>query len=165
MKRIAFLLTLLIYLACSRNVASAQFPRQQDSLGHMRGVKVLVLNSDDELTAADLTHDVVQTDVELKLRSSGVLVLSGKEWPEGYQKAVLVVRLNFEKHENIVAAAISVELWRVIEGGSAPYVSTWEVGGVGLFGASVVRAGVRERVGDHVAKFANDYLTANPKTK
>ena len=161
MKRIAFLLTLLICFAFSRNVASAQFPRQRGSLSDMRGVKVLVLNTDDELDTAGLTSDVVQTDVELKLRSSGVPVLSGKEWPEGYQKAVLVVRLNFQKHENIVAAAIVVELWRVIEGGPAPYVSTWEEHGLGLFGDSVVRASV----GDQIAEFANDYLAANTKTK
>jgi hypothetical protein len=146
-------------------VASAQFPGQQDSLGGMHGVKVLILTTNDEWKTADLDRDVVETDVELRLRKAGIPVLVGKEWPERYQKAVVVVRVRFVKHDDILAVAITVQLWRMMEGSSAPYVSTWEELGVGLFSESVARASIRERIGDHIDKFANDYLAANPKSQ
>ncbi len=56
----------------------------------MRGVRVLIFTTNDELKGADLSRDVLTTDVELRLRKAGVPVLQGKERPTGYQKAVLV---------------------------------------------------------------------------
>jgi hypothetical protein len=165
MKRFVFLLGLFLFVVLSRSQSYAQFPGQRDSLGNMRGVKVLVLNTDDQLGAVGLTHDLIQTDVELKLRSSGIPVLPGKDWPEGYQKAVLVVRLAFQKHEALIATDFTVELWRVIDGSPAPYVSTWAARGLGLFSQTVSRASIRERVADQVAEFANDYLAANTSSR
>jgi hypothetical protein len=152
----------LCFSVCSLTTI-AQIPRQRNALTGIRGVKVLILTTDSELKVADLTRDVLNTDVELRLRKDGVPVLEGAEWPKGYQKAVIVVRLVTAKHDDEIAITVIVQLWRVVESDPTMYISTWENIGVGLMSVSVVRANIRERIGDHIDRFANDYLAANPK--
>jgi len=144
----------------------AQLPGQSNALGGLRGVKVLIFTNETELKRLDFTADLLKTDIELRLRKAGVPVLPGKEWPQGYQKAVLVLSLLSVQDEETFAVSITLQLWRVVEGsGSAPAlnVSTWQTPGVGIFGSLVIKRSVRDAIGDDVDKFANDYLAANPK--
>jgi hypothetical protein len=146
--------------------AIAQIPGQQYSLADMRGVKVLIFTTETELKRINLDADVLQTDIELRLRKAGVPILPGKEWPQGYQKAVVVLTILTVKNDDALAAVIMLQLWRDTgREGSPQLVVTWESVGVGMFGSEAVRRNIRDAVADDADKFANDYLAANPKTR
>ena len=151
------LLVAAFAITCALSVGHGQIPGQNSMLGNVQQVKVMIFSSNDELKKIDLSSDVLETDVELRLRKAGVPVLaSDATWPKDYQPAVIMIIINHVNGDNLSAVEIKVELWRHI--GSGVVISTWQRSGIGLFGSSVVRQGVRDAIADEVDRFANAYL-------
>jgi len=142
-----------------------QIPNQKDSLSGVHQLKVLIYTSNEELRKVDLNRDILQTDIELRLRKARVPVLApDAAWPKDYQPAALVVSVSVAQDgDGVCAVAIRVSLWRTI--GSEVIICTWENIGVGLFGKSTVRQGVRDGIGEHVDHFANSYLETHSQSK
>jgi len=137
------------------------------------GASVIVEDMSEDAERDGLTRDVIQTDVELRLRKSGIPVLRGEEaekmpnWPSLH---VNVFTLKNEKL-GFYAYHLSAQLreWVFLARGRGPgenrvnRATTWYAQAfIGTVAATDLR-GIRENIADMVDNFINAYLAANPK--
>jgi hypothetical protein len=142
---------------------------ERDSLKGLPGVQVLVETLPADVEQYGLTAELIRTDVELRLRRSGIRVFSADEEDPSPAKAFVYVNLNVFQVDNgapgLYAASVSVELHqrlRSLVSGLAFYGTTWERSSVHTLGKNNLRQ-LRDDVNDVVDKFINDYLAANPR--
>ncbi len=123
---------------------------------------VVVENLSDAAKALNLTTDVIQTDVELKLRLAGIHVVKLQVGAKLSGSPYLYV--NVTATEDHRAAYVDVELDQdatlVRNSTYAQGVTTWSTGVI-LSNAS--GQDVRNYIKDHIDKFLNDWLSVNPK--
>ncbi len=138
----------------------------QGALRGLKGVHVIVPALKPQTERLGLSKDQILTDVELRLRKSGVRVLTEKESLETPGMPFLYVNVGtfFREDHPLVAYSIDVALveWVTLARGFKTGGAIWEKGSVGSVGMKEIR-GIRQYVGDMVDKFINDYLAANPK--
>lgn len=160
----AFLSFLL--LAISSSVTYAQSPERR-ALRGVLGLRVVVEQLPSDALNAGLTRELLQTDVELRLRKAGVRIVDYDAAP------FLYVKIGAMKDDTrpVYATAVIVEFLRVasfngvtkdlkrIEFDSAATV--WTDAVLGLVGSNRIRESVRQQVADSTDKFANDFLAAN----
>ncbi len=145
-----------------------------ESLKGLKGVEVLIEELKPELENFNLTMIQIQADVESKLRSAGIQVLS-KEENEKFQssrKPYLYIKISSCKipsRRESVAFNIGIALNQqvVLRGHSDVkkncfFAPTWYTSVVGAAGWQG-RPEILDLVKDLTDKFVNAYLTANPK--
>ena len=149
------------------------FPKtMKDTLEGLKGVYVVVENVEEEARKYGLTKEVLQKDVELRLRQSGIPVLSKEELNSDTHPAspILDVYVDLLVDPNLlfVCGNVSVTLsQKAILVGPPSYrlycgCITWSKDT--LFLGGLLRFGeIRETVKELVDQFCNDYLAVNPK--
>jgi hypothetical protein len=165
MIRAGLAVILVTVLALPGHAADSDF--QRESLAGLRTVGVMIEELAPEAEQGGLTSNLLQTDVEVRLRKAGLRVAEG---PERLQAPAFVyVNVNTAKwpRPKVYAVSVSVQLMEPVSLVRNParrrLAATWDNGAVGLAHASDFAATVRAKVGDLVDRFLNDYLAANPK--
>lgn len=171
-------LVLLLVGGCDKLADKVRREPQKGRLDYEReylrgigGVNVTIEKLNEGALEVGLTEEQLQTDVELRLRQSGIRVLTEKERLTAPGGPFLYVNVNGHKAESgLHAFGISVALYqRVIlerNGMKGGHVETWQRAAIGTRGhadGDSDAAFVRENVKDKVDEFLNAYLAANPK--
>lgn len=139
-----------------------------DVLKGAPGVFVLVEPLEKDTEQDGLTTDAVKTDVELKLRQSGITVLTKAIQPHSFTPT-LYININAMKSRSLPLYAYGVNiayqedviLRRNIKK-TVVGTPVWQIGMVGMVPQNNLKE-VRESTKDLVDRFCNAYLTANPK--
>jgi hypothetical protein len=142
---------------------------QRNSLKGILGLRVLVEHLPADIEQHGLTTDAIKTDVELRLRRSGIQVFSAYPDDPSPAKAVVYVNVAIKQEsgtlKGLYAASITVELQQWLRSqvsGLETPGATWERGSVLTIGQNNLRQ-LRDSVNDKVDELINDYLAANPK--
>jgi hypothetical protein len=151
-----------LLLLLSAGMAQSTYNERKPLRG-LKHVRVLVEGLPPDAKGI-LTKEQLQTDVELRLRKAGIRVSDDRQSPDlylnvGVLKAtehewyVYSIRLDFEE---AVTLERDKSIWVIAETWSTP-------ANLGLAGSEVISDAVRQKVGDEVDAFVNDYLAENPK--
>jgi hypothetical protein len=137
-------------------------PWDRATLKGIKQMAVLVEDMSPDLAQDGLIKSQIRTDVESRLRQSGITVVPSS--PD-----FLYVRVSTWKLPNspVYAVAITVEFRQQIILARDPTIpvasaATWGVDALGAFGSERLRE-VRPHVIDNVDKFIGAYLEQNPK--
>jgi hypothetical protein len=132
----------------------------------LKSIAVVVEALGDDAERDGLERGQIQTDVELKLRQAGIVVIAEDSIKPS--SGILHVSVNPLKHPRGLYA-FNVEL-SLIQGARlarnasvATLATTWIIGRVGIVGVETFSSYVREVVRDQTDRFINSYLAANPK--
>jgi hypothetical protein len=169
-KRIVMLMLVGLTLTCPARFQAFGGDTQQDrdSLRGLQGIHVIVETIKPDAERDGLKKHQVQTDVELRLRQSGIRVLSQEETFATPGSPLLYISVNTSKSNiPLYAYSVSVELhqdvWMVRDLNMKPVMGgTWSSGGTGSVGQDNI-AEVRENVLDNIDRFINAYLAVNPE--
>ncbi len=176
-RRVALVVAVLVACASVHGAgaqnAADEFRRR--TLVGLRGVGVLIESIDSEIEKAGLSVSILRTDVELELRRSGITVLPSiaeLSPPAVLERMAagdpyLYVNVNaLRSPAGYYVYSVHVELQQgarlVRDPKMTVHAATWNSGSAGTVGLAGLSM-LRERVRDHVDRFANDYLAANPK--
>ena len=145
---------------------------QQQSLGGLTGVTVVIAPFEVSPPSASLNLDLVRTDTELRLRKAGINVVEPEEFGKQPGKlAMLYISLHF-----VNAVAVGIKTY-VIQVGAIQVMTTlrdsphsppkmtaitWFKGNFGNVQVEHLEI-IRQRVGDLVDEFTSDYMASNPK--
>ena len=176
MKRILLVVMLLLFARVCV-FAQSNDPLERETLKGLSGVYVFInlTEGSPSLEKDGLTESQIQTDLEIRLRKAGIRVLTVEEAKDLPRRPALSVALLASKNEaltkiigeNVYAFAIQVEFKQTgtlyhSTDNKVFLVTTWSDSAVGMTTKRNIRT-IREGIGDHVDKFTNDYLAANPK--
>jgi hypothetical protein len=156
---IARLLVLLLAGSVSCLMA-LDLPENRASLRGITTIAVVVEDLSPDPVSDGLTTDQIRTDVELRLRKSGVKI-------EARNTSYLYVKAHPFKSRStpgLYAYSVDVEFIqpaKVSNGVSVP-ASTWSIGDIGIVGQANMSKGIRDDIGDFVDRFLNAYLSVNP---
>ena len=168
MKTILAALALFSATAVSPLLGQGDDESTRMTLAGVHGVRVVVRLSDSaEVQKDGLFQSQLQTDVEIKLRQTGITVLSQQEAQLGPWLNVNVSTLNVSSTSatGMYAVCMTAELHQWVTLTRNPsvrvWVSTWSA--TGQFGTTAHLSSVRDRIRDMTDQFINAYLAANPK--
>ena len=143
-------------------------PEARSTLKGIKAMRVEIEPLPSDLERLGLTHDQIQTDVELRLRQSGITLSD----PLDTATPLLWVALNSQHQTDspVVGFSIKVEFIQFVRLSRdrsirAP-APTWSVDGVGTADTSppeTTRTEIRGLLRDFVDRFINAYLEQNPK--
>ncbi len=150
---------ILVFL-CITSLGWAQSSKIE-SLRGLRAISVVIEDLGPDEESLGLTKSRLQTQVELRLRRSGITVLEDaipflyininvKKVPTGLYAVATEVSL---KQQVYLVRDSSIEITGV----------TWNVASVGTVGENRLARSILDHVGKYVDEFANDYLAANPR--
>jgi hypothetical protein len=155
MKRLLAAGLLLALVVCAATVGAQNQSPPAHMLKGLTSTDVLVALGEEDLTL----KRQLQTDVELRLRQSGITVSKGE--------ADLFVVVNALGRDEIgYAYSVRVELKQpvmVLANRVGAIATTWSVGGISTTPTSRFAASVRNDVRDMVDEFINAVLSMNPK--
>ena len=132
-----------------------------ESLRGLQAVSVVIEDLGPDAESLGLTKSRLHSQVELRLRRSGITVLEDaipflyininlKKVPTGLYAVATEVSL---KQQVYLVRDSSIEITGV----------TWKVGSVGTVGEDRFAKSILNHVTRYVDEFANDYLAANPR--
>ena len=137
------------------------------SLKGISGVFVVIGDITDDVANKGINKDNINSLVELRLRSSGIRVLSEKEYYKDSVGAMLCVSLNVIKGSQTYAASVDLKLRQIVstvnQSQELIAATTWDRGFVSLYGNDSVQR-IKNVVDDLMTQFCNDFLKANPKS-
>jgi len=141
-----------------------------DVLIGLNGVSVMVEDLNKDATEAGLSTEDIKTQVELRLRTLGIRVLTEQELKQSLSLPILCVNVTALKHSgsDLYAISISVQLLeRLFEvrqpGAVVVGAIPWQKEFTAISGGGVLSEKAKDSVLNLVDAFANDYLAANPK--
>ncbi len=137
-------------------------------LSGLKGVFVLVKELDPDANQIGLTKEIIQQDVELKLRMAGMNVLTQRERYSEPGKPFLYINLDIINIADSFVYNILVELLQKVRLVRMPDLvhtgTTWSKGSKGHVRLNgMPEQVIRNRIKDLVDLFLNDYLSVNPK--
>ena len=156
------------------------FVDSRGSLSGLRGVKVVaVVEQSDLFKRYGLTEDAVKAKVEMQLRRNGIKVIDSKEriirqsWLYMHLRLMEVPSRNHSKRADALSGSLNIFLRQKVELPGAPSdnkrrfctATTWDTGGIVIWGTKQVEEGVDETIKVLVEKFSKDYQDANPKNQ
>ncbi len=153
-------------LALTLVVAPRCNPGQADpAVSTLKGIKtvyVLIEHLSGGATELGLTDDTVQTDVELKLRLAGLVVVTHEEGFKVPGSPHLYVNLNVTNGAEAASVHLELQQNATLErnGQLAFGVGTWSRGKLIAHPSDRV---IRDEIKDLTDQFLNDWLAANPK--
>jgi hypothetical protein len=137
----------------------------KETLRGLEGVAVIVETLNPDAEADSLSVEDIQTDVEDKLSSAGVRILSMAQWRAAAGKPWLYVSVNTMKYLLTYFFSIDVHLKQDVTLSRRPSIitscSTWEVGSVGFVDAAGLAAKIRRSVTQYVDQFIDDFKAVN----
>jgi len=144
---------------------------RRESLMGLDGVALIIGKMRHVEKFCGLTEMKLQTDVELRLRQSGIKILEGKDWGKTPGKPHLLIWVTTLVPQVIsndsVAVDINVELHEdaVLLRNPKIYIPavTWRRNWLGIITIDGFEDHIRGFIKDSVDQFCNDYLAANPK--
>ena len=141
-----------------------------DSRKTLSGIKSLDISvsdiGQDAIIQRGLTSSQIQTDVELKLRSSGIKIIpSPKQNPTNVGDPHIFVQITIIKTDNdLVAFDVNFELRQIVsltrDHSILAYATTWRAGVTGLIPLTRSER-IRDVAKDLTDQFINAYLAAN----
>jgi hypothetical protein len=138
----------------------------RESLTNIVTLEVLIEDLSPESEAAGLSRDQITTDVELRLRKSGIKVREQgqgvKPTPILYVNAHLVMAQSGGSFVYTINVSVEQDV-KVIANDRFCLASTWSSSKLGLVGHDKIARVARDVIGDLVDEFLNDYLSVNPK--
>jgi hypothetical protein len=155
----------VLLLLGAGTAGTADTPGERESLRGLRlkAISVRVENPGPEAESDGITKSQLQTDVELRLRQSGILVADTSKVGDVY------VNVNALKRDGGIGYVYSVVVQfdqpvTVSRTGNSVIAATWTLPPTVVF-VSLPRASpaIREAVRDLVDKFINAFLSVNPK--
>lgn len=164
--RLIFTLSLFALASISGRAQSDSPSPSQRSLRGLQGISVQVMRFDAEVQGVSLKQ--IQTDVELRLRKSGIRVLpfSSVSRLEG-QPFLWISVLALKNPLGVSVYSVNVELWQDVKLKRNPAISVSAATYVVEPRLVVVDSRnikqLREDLSDCVDTFINDYLAMNPK--
>jgi hypothetical protein len=166
----------ILVLACclvATQRASAKGDLERKTLAGLDGFDVVVENLDDGATAAGLDRDRLKTTVELKLRQTGIRVLTEEESIKSDRGAYLYVRPGVIAIESCNATRfaydLEVRLVQSVAIDATPKTihtrgATWHSGSIGYGGGKeAFMHAFADSLEECLNEFLNDYLAANPR--
>lgn len=138
------------------------------SLRGLSGVNVAIEYLQPEVERGGLTRQQLQTDVELRLRHAGIMVLTEEERLKVPGAPYLYVRVHVllsASVSGLAAYSIRMELHQrahLETDDSFALVSTWHTDSLGIVGVANLHT-VRGRVRDDADEFINAYLSVHPR--
>ncbi len=154
------LLALLFAFAAARSAFGDGTKSERRSLAGRPAVAVVVEALAPELASSGVNVDQVKTDVELRLRRSGIRVTDEVGAPYLYVVITAVV----PSEERLWAFSVNLYFYQLVaiaRTKESTFASTWGTGGAFLLGRASLGT-LRERVADYADRFVNDYLSVNP---
>ena len=137
------------------------------SLSGLKGVGLVIEDIDPAIEREGFTAVQIQKDVEEKLRTAGIKILSEAELTKSPGMPYLYVNIFTFKDEDIYAYHITLELKQMVSLVRKPAVkqsvATWKISGGGTVGAQKL-ATIRTAVEEYINAFIKAYFAANPKT-
>jgi len=143
---------------------------QREPLRGLTGVNVLVEAIESEMVKYGVpSREMVQTKVELRLRSAGIQVLTEDESIKSLGSPYLYINLNPMKLPADKGATYNIDInlkenVRLVRNPSMScFAATWHVSCLGGASSSQITAGIQQSLDDLIDEFINDYLAVNPK--
>jgi hypothetical protein len=168
MVRVLFLL-LALTLTLSYPLFAVNGISNRATLRGLKGIGVLVEKLPLEVEQEGLKRDQLQMEVESKLRTAGIKVLTKEESfkTPGEPHLYININVNIAKTESdIYPYSIDLLLIQKVSLLRDPkltsYAITWSTGGVGSIGKPILNQ-LRENVEEMVEVFVKAYLAENPK--
>ena len=158
---------LIISLWSSRAQARDTVPQGVSSLSGLSGVGVVIEDIDPAIEREGFTAGQIHKDVEEKLRTAGIKILSEAALTKSPGMPYLYVNVFTFKDEDIYAYHITLELKQMVslvrKATVKQSVATWKISGGGTVGALKL-ATIRTALGEDINAFIKAYFAANPKT-
>lgn len=175
-KRWTILMVIVLALVMSNSPASAvdmgarelAEPYQSSSLRDLIGVRVLLTDLNPDAERDGLIKRELQTDVESRLRKSGIRVLTEEEWRKTPRAPLLYVKVDALRGSNIAYAyytdvqlyqRVSIEQTSNISG----FAATWSTGSIGIAEQVKLKGLVMGSLRNEVDEFIKAYLAENLK--
>jgi len=149
-------------------VVFAGLTDKQQSLTEIKALYVFVQGLTEDAEKVGLTKEIIQKDVEERLRQEGIRIVSEEEGLRLAGKVVLYVNVNAHKRTRTPAYVYHVDLGILQEVSlvRAPEIRTmsitWNKGRLGHCPSKVLVKSVQETVGFLMDRFGEDYRAANP---
>jgi hypothetical protein len=167
-KTVLTILALLLLTVVPPLVGQGDYEMTRKTLAGLKSICVLLERSGNVGEDDGLDTTQIRTDVELKLRQAGIVVLSPEQSSSRGLSAFLYVNILAFQREGVYAFYVDLTILQRVRLIREPSVAvpggTWSgqsyLGTVGRDGfADFVRSSVRDRTDE----FINAYLAANPK--
>ena len=163
-----YVMMMVLALIClNLSTAQAEVPYERESLAGLPGVLLVVEKLSAEAQAWDLTEEAVQEAVELILRSSGIRVFNEPKPLNVPSHAWLYVQPNIGKSGSSFFYNVSIRLIQevsAVNGRKQPMAATtWEGNTAGIVNDGDLRDAILDVVQIWAKRFANDFLTVNPR--
>jgi len=158
------ILVLVVFVWMSLFVSKA-LGSERENLRGLPGVFVIVEELEPDIQRDGLTDTQLQTDVELRLRKAGIRVLTEKESFNVPGKPYLYVQISSLITKGGYAFHILIGLNEqayFTRNNSLVHAYAWDQAGMGSTSTHDMIY-IRQKVGDLVDRFINDYLAVNPK--
>jgi len=148
--------------------SARDLPGERESLAGLAGVHLVVEDMKPDVERYGLTRSALRRDVELRLRQTGIRVLSVIEWAEVPPTPSLTLRVTALRNEaGSYAVSVALDLVQDVRLVRDPTITaptaTWQATGTLATHGARMLPEVREGVCDLVDQFLNDYMAANPK--
>lgn len=143
--------------------------RAKESLRGVPGVRVFVSDFNNNSVNLGLSMEQLQTDVELRLRQSGIKVFSEKEIKEivGYPMLTVYLMTMPSSIEGWRRVDIDLRFFQMavteIKPKTRVMATTWDSAIFHVAPEKEVVKKIRDNTRDEVDKFCNDFLSVNPK--
>ena len=134
---------------------------ERESLRGLKGVKILIEFLNDDVKAFGITEQQLRTDVEVKLRSAGIPVLS-RSLDDSYLY-INLTGIKVDSYTYVFSYSVEYAQTVLLERNFKwlTGVKIWRSRTLGKAGLER-KQGVRETLKGLVDEFINDYLTVNP---
>ncbi len=168
MKNKSSLLVLLTLSVAGQSMFGSDLANTRATLRGLKGIYVAVEELDSDVEAEGVNREQLQSDVERRLRNSGITLLKEQnEYLSSMQSGLLYINVNSVKNDTSMAICIEVSLkQRVLlerDLSIKTLATTWSSDEVTLEAAPRISSDVRNLVLEHVDKFLDAYLSANRK--
>ncbi|MFC1651204.1 hypothetical protein ACFL2X_06495 [Candidatus Latescibacterota bacterium] len=160
--------SLVITLVFVSEGSAQRIKHNIESLRGLKGIMMAIEDLKPDIEEDGLSQEKIQTDVELKLRLAGIIVLDDNGWLNEPGQPYLYVNINSKKNNaaGIYAFNIGVSLKQNVIIARVPELlistETWQAENVGYISVKNA-AGMRDLIKDVVDIFINDFLAVNTK--
>ncbi len=159
---------LVVFLLFNHPVLG-QTKEQRESLRGIKGIRVVIEHISPDAGRDGLIREQLETDVEWRLRRSGIAGIILRPEEETFSTPYLHVYVNAYKPRDSELYAYNVGV-EFRQGVLLPrdltiktYAATWKSTEIGTVAGRKLSNGIKDSVADQIDKFINDYLTVNPK--